>query len=140
MADRFHSLARGFVVARAGTVPSGREHTSWWYGPDHGWGTTSGPLDRSVALFASRAGARLAIQQAGVGGRGYRIIPVDAAIELELDEARSHVEWVLREDRPDRPDWTSIVDSCLDRVAVLERWAAARITGAPTVSPPGARR
>jgi hypothetical protein len=36
---------------------------SHWYGPRHGWGTTSGPLaDSAVARFSSRAAAENALR------------------------------------------------------------------------------
>lgn len=58
---------RGFVV-RSHTKfkrPDGRDHshTTWWYGPNHGWGTTFGGLDYSVEVFPSRQAANAAIAQ-----------------------------------------------------------------------------
>lgn len=35
-------------------------HVSWWYGPDHGWGSTFGPLDFCVAKFPTRKAAEAA--------------------------------------------------------------------------------
>jgi hypothetical protein len=36
---------------------------SYWYGPRHGWGTTSGPLaDSAVARFSRRAAAENALR------------------------------------------------------------------------------
>jgi hypothetical protein len=54
---------------------------SCWYGPRHGWGTTSGPLaDAAVARFSSRAAAQNALRSvfgtlAAAKRRGYRIVP-----------------------------------------------------------------
>lgn len=31
---------------------NGTPHVSWWYGPDHGFGTTWGPLDGSTRVWA----------------------------------------------------------------------------------------
>ena len=31
---------------------NGTQHVSWWYGPDHGFGTTWGPLDESTRVWA----------------------------------------------------------------------------------------
>lgn len=39
--------ARGWMVGHTAPVSAGRVITSWWYGPDHGWGTTYGGLSHS---------------------------------------------------------------------------------------------
>lgn len=39
-------------------------HTGYWYGPDHGWGTTWGALDDpATRRFSSRAAAENALRK-----------------------------------------------------------------------------
>jgi len=40
----YYRGAKGWVVAHTYVAPSGRALTSWWFGPDQGWGTTYGGL------------------------------------------------------------------------------------------------
>lgn len=53
--ERYEHGIPGWVgrIGRPGT--NDRIRVSWWYGPDHGWGTTSGPLEYSTAVFATKA-------------------------------------------------------------------------------------
>lgn len=45
------------ITRRDGTeVP----HVSWWYGPDHGFGRSFGPLDFCVEKFSTRKEAETA--------------------------------------------------------------------------------
>lgn len=66
----------GFVVWK---MHSGSDHRAYWYGPDSGWGTTYGPLDYSVRVFATEAGARLRLPA------GCRVTSVDEARAVEGD-------------------------------------------------------
>lgn len=67
---RYDRGAPGFVIASARTFTSNATgedvtHTSYWYGPRHGWGTTYGGLGYSTAVFASRPAAKRAYEEAG---------------------------------------------------------------------------
>jgi len=60
-AARYSGQTRGYVVQSVRDLP--REdgttfrHVAYWYGADHAWGTTSGPLDYSVAVYPSHGAA-----------------------------------------------------------------------------------
>lgn len=70
---------RGFVVRSSHVLTSKKtgkptSHTSWWYGPGHGFGTTFGTLDYCVALFPSRKAAEDAIRTGYHGATPGRLI------------------------------------------------------------------
>lgn len=68
-------LAAGWVVVNSYiSEKTGRTSYTWWYGPDSGWGTTSGPLGYAVAVFPTRHDAEMALRRvfgSGFRGRGY---------------------------------------------------------------------
>lgn len=76
------SERRGFQVKCVRSYPDGWELVTWWYGPDHGWGTTSGSReDSTVALFTSRLATENALRtvfrtMAEAKRRGYRIVRI----------------------------------------------------------------
>lgn len=48
----------GWVLRDEVRYPAPRGlHVSWWYGPDHGFGTTYGSLGYSTAVFPTRLAA-----------------------------------------------------------------------------------
>lgn len=51
-----------WVVQHVGPGASGRTVTTYWLGPSHGWGTTSGPLDRAAEWTTKRA-AEMALRK-----------------------------------------------------------------------------
>ena len=59
--------AAGWVIRSEAVVDNGKKHVSWWYGPDHGWGTTWGGLDYSVRVWRLRRQALDAFRS-GYGG------------------------------------------------------------------------
>lgn len=62
----------GFVVACVSRSIPGL--TTYWYGPDHGWGTTSGGRDDyAVATFTSRNAAE-------AKRRGYKIVSASRSV------------------------------------------------------------
>jgi hypothetical protein len=82
-AEHYTKQSGGWLVkARySGTRKDGTpfEHFTYWYGPDHGWGTTSGPLDYSAAWFRTKADAEAALRSVygNLGTarrRGYSVI------------------------------------------------------------------
>lgn len=65
----YHRGIAGFVVASKVELTSKATgepvtHTSYWYGPDHGFGTTYGGLGYSTRVFASRPAAKRAWETA----------------------------------------------------------------------------
>ena len=87
------SLRRGWVVRSTARVKrkDGREGilTSWWYGPRHGFSTTWGPLDYSVAVFATKEAAQDAVARGYFGGStGFAFETVSEARKIEEAAAR----------------------------------------------------
>jgi hypothetical protein len=74
-----------YVVRADRTVPARDggtvEMSHYWYGPDHGWGTTSGArADYAVATFPSRLAAENALRKvygtvAEAKRQGYKVVP-----------------------------------------------------------------
>lgn len=79
-------MSTKYVVEVVGRVSAGHEVHSFWFGPAHGWGTTSGPIDDySVANFTSRDHAERALKKvygsmAEAKRHGYRIKAWDIAV------------------------------------------------------------
>ena len=70
-----------YVVTVTSPMPEGRpDHVSYWYGPDHGWGTTSGPRESAgVMRFPHRVAAEDALRSvfgsvAAANRRGYKAV------------------------------------------------------------------
>lgn len=103
---RFDPTAKGWVV-RIVTRFNGHQIASWWYGPAHGWGTTSGPLDYDVAVWPTRKAAEDA---RAVWGRrrpscGDQIVErVADAVAFAIVECDRGKAAVLAGDRPDRAE------------------------------------
>lgn len=89
-------LTSGFLVEiRSKFIPKNGpqvevESVSFWYGPNHGWGTTSGDLDYSVRVWNSKTKVELAMKRVGMKGRpGVRVVDLKTA---RLDRARYRLE------------------------------------------------
>jgi hypothetical protein len=93
----FSPDAKGWVVRWT----TGTGHVGWWYGPDHGWGTTSGGLDYSVALWDTKREAVAAIRQLGPR-RGLTPMKVADAVAFSIAECERRKADVLAGDHPDR--------------------------------------
>lgn len=52
---------KGWVVQAVHVGPTGRTITSYWYGPTHGWGTTSGLL-AEAAVYPTKVEAEAALR------------------------------------------------------------------------------
>lgn len=112
--------SRGFVVrGRFATPAKGdrpeREHWSWWYGPDHGWGTTWGPLDYSVHVFASRPAARTAATSLLHPVRRAVVVPVQDAIAWAIEDAKERREAAVAAKR------SNVAIACTDEIRRLRR-------------------
>lgn len=129
-ADRYRPGIDGWVVESrrslppTSKIPEPRLHVSWWYGPDHGWGTTWGPLDPSVRVFATfgdatAAAARVGLPIGKAKGDETVIRKVDAAERDELDRVTGRLHRYAAEGL-DHPDADLIIDAChnlADRLA-----------------------
>lgn len=65
MTEHYKPGASGWVVRNSFDLWDGTRHVpfvSWWYGPDHAYGTTSGALDYSVAVFPTKRAAADAVR------------------------------------------------------------------------------
>jgi hypothetical protein len=69
------------------------ESLSFWYGPNHGWGTTTGPLDSSVRVWDSKTKVELALKRSPGRPRRTKIVDLTTA---RIDEARYRVEVTQR--------------------------------------------
>lgn len=124
-ARNFEPEAKGWVVRRTYKYAGKPEHASWWYGADHGFGTTSGPLDYCVAMFRTKregfeAIAALYGVPLPVGTKVERVVDA-VAFELErLAESRARV---LEGDRQDKQQ---IADACERSIAYLRGERASR--------------
>lgn len=102
--EHFRPDAKGWVVRRMhstrGADGAMREHASWWYGADHGFGTTSGGLDYY--------GVPLPI--------GSKVMRVVDAVAYELERLEASRLRVLEGDRKDRQE---IAESCERSMAYL---------------------
>lgn len=98
---QFSPNAKGWVVRTTRTYKD-HTHTAWWFGPHHGWGTTSGGLDYSVAVFPTKKEATAVARRYGV--RGATVERVADAVAFEIAECDRRKEDVLASDRPDRQE------------------------------------
>lgn len=67
-----------YIVTVTAFRPGGRDIVTYWFGPNHGWGTTSGPRD-SAAVFPHRVAAEDALRSvfgsvAAARRRGYKVV------------------------------------------------------------------
>lgn len=85
---------------------------TWWYGPARGWGTTSGKLDDSVALFPTRRAAETALRSVygAVRSAAHHVERTDQAVEYAVGQARRRAESAERSD---------VRQANLDRIAYL---------------------
>jgi len=99
----FNPQAQGWVVRNTTQIGNSFHH-SWWYGPKHGWGTTSGPLDYSVEVFRTKREATEALRSVygRSGGANIEVERVANAVAFELTECERRKTEVLAGDRPDR--------------------------------------
>lgn len=93
---RFSPSAKGWVVRLTSDT-----HVSWWYGPQHGWGTTSGPLDYSVAVFPTKKEAVAQARQMG-WRRNLTVERVADAVAFEITRCDERKASALAGTHPDR--------------------------------------
>lgn len=85
------SLTIGWVIRSELRPPVVRRaFATWWYGPDHGFGTTYGPLDSSVRVWPTRDGAEKAARE--VYGSRWRSRMRRASAQRVVDATREAKE------------------------------------------------
>lgn len=75
-------MQKSYVVQTTYSPEGKPPLVSYWYGPDHGWGTTAGPLSDQygeIAAFTSRDHAERALKKvfgtlAEAKRRGYKVV------------------------------------------------------------------
>lgn len=85
---RYTGQTKGWIVSCSRTFPSAKTgqpvtHVAYWYGPRHGWGTTTGPLGGQVVVFPTKGDAEDALRSvfgkpSGWRGRGYEPVRLAA--------------------------------------------------------------
>lgn len=103
--------SRGFVVR--GQFPTPSEYYAWWYGPDHGWGTTWGGLDYSVHVFATRREATAAVRAQGLGHRRPIVETVQEAVAFAIEQTKHRREAAVAAGR------TNVAVACTDAITKL---------------------
>ena len=99
---RFYPDAKGWVVRLTQTYKDRQPHVSWWYGPNHGWGRTSGPLDYSVAVFDTKKEATQSARQ--FDWHNFLVERVADAVAFEITECDRRKVAVLAGDRSDKKE------------------------------------
>jgi hypothetical protein len=96
MTTHFSPDAKGWVVR----MTSNSGHVSWWYGPDRGWGTTSGPLDYSVAVWNTKREATAAARR--LRRPGMAVEKVGDAVSFAIEQCDQRKASALAGNHPDR--------------------------------------
>lgn len=71
LGPRYKPGTDGWVIRHEHDIPtkSGVPLVTWWFGPDHSWGRTFGPLDYSVEVYPTRKWAEREMRTLGRDSR-----------------------------------------------------------------------
>lgn len=106
------------------------EHVAWWYGPEHGWGNTWGPLDGSVVVFELYGHALEAAGSVGLAlGHSKHCETLIRKIEqAERDERDRVTKRLIEYDERglDHPQAEQVIDANRERLRELDAAIALR--------------